>query len=418
MRRATLVAALVVLGLGGFYLSRGRDTLQLVSQPITRGDVIDAVGATGTLEAVTTVQVGTQVSGTVQHLYADYNAPVTRGQVIARLDPELFRTQVEQARANLMRAEADLARSRLVETEARRKRDQTARLIGAGIVAQSDLDTAETTLQTAITQVQSADAQVRQARASLNQSEVSLAKTVITAPIDGTVIARNVDVGQTVAASLQAPTLFVIAADLTKMRVNASINEADIGRVLPGQTVRFHVDAFPADEFVGTLSLVRLSPITQQNVVTYAAVIDVANPRLKLKPGMTATVSVEIAARRRVLRIPNAALRFRPTDEMLAAFGASLSARAPLQADDADEGQSTGRVWLQSETGLREVVVLLGVSDGTSTEVLSRDLVEGTRVITGTAAGTSRSSGAAGSSTMTNPLMGPQRPPGQRGGGR
>ena len=218
----------------------------------SRGDVEETVGATGALEAVNTVQVGTQVSGSIQDLYADFNSPVKKGQVIARLDPSLFQTQVEQARANVSRSEADLDRLRLSEADALRKFERARKLAADGLIPAMDLDAAEAAYLSASAQVRSAQAQVVQARASLNQAEVSLEKTVITAPISGIVIARNVDVGQTVAASLQAPTLFVIAADLTKMRVNASIHEADIGRIRPGQGVRFRVDSFPSDEFPGT----------------------------------------------------------------------------------------------------------------------------------------------------------------------
>lgn len=418
------LVALAGLAAGYFYFMRGPGTPQVTTQTIRRGDVVDAVGATGTIEAVTTVQVGTQVSGTVQALYADFNGTVRKGQIIARLDPALFATQVEQARAGLIRAEADLDRLRLSETDAGRKLDQARRLVASGLATKSDLDTAETNQLAAAAQVRSAEAQVTQARASLNQADVSLGKTVITAPIDGTVIARNVDIGQTVAASLQAPTLFVIAADLTRMRVNASINEADVGRVRPGQTVRFHVDAFPSDEFAGTLSLVRLSPVVQQNVVTYAALIDVPNPGLELRPGMTATVEIEIASRRNVLRAPNAALRFRPTDEMLAAFG--QASRRPSRAPGApaggappvppDEGEeTTGQIWVLAAGTLTPVRVPLGITDGTFTELPGADIAEGTVVVTAIATGVTAP--ATGNSTIGNPLMGPQRGPGRRGGG-
>jgi HlyD family secretion protein len=438
--------ALGALAAGYWYFTRATGTPQFTTQLIRRGDVVDAVGATGTVEAVTTVQVGTQVSGAVQGLYADFNSQVRKGQVIARLDPSTFQTQVDQARASLTKARADLDRLRLSAADAQKKRDQAEQLAAAGLIAQADLDSARMSQMTAAADVRSAEAQVTQTQASLSQAEVSLSKTVIAAPITGTVIARNVDVGQTVAASLQAPTLFVIAADLTKMQVNASINEADVGRVRAGQIVRFRVDAYPADEFVGTLSLVRLNPIVQQNVVTYAAVIEVSNPLLKLKPGMTATVSVEIAARRNVLRVPNAALRFQPTAEVLAAYGrAESEAGAESAATTARRGgqgaagrtggrgatgrtvpaapaaapldfeQTTGQVWILTGAGqLQAVIVELGITDGSYTELLASDLPEGTAVVTGmasTSVGRAPTTGA-----VANPLMGPQRGP--RGGGR
>ena len=422
-RRAILwIVAVGALVAGGFYVTRTPEGPGLTTQTIGRGDIVDAVGATGTIEAVTTVQVGTQVSGTIQALYADFNATVHKGQVIARLDESLFATQVEQARASLIRAEADRDRLQLSAEDARRKLDQARRLAAGGLISTSELDTADSDQRGAAAQVRSAEAQVTQARASLNQAEVSLSKTVIAAPIDGIVIARNVDIGQTVAASLQAPTLFVIAADLTKMRVNASINEADVGRVRPGQTVRFHVDAFPGDQFVGSLSLVRLSPVVQQNVVTYAALIDVPNPMLKLKPGMTATVEIEIAARRHALRVPNAALRFRPTDEILAAFARTSPPRASAAPPDTaipstppDEvEESNGQIWILAAGALTPVRVALGITDGSYTELLAPDIAEGTVVVTGIAAGAAASSPAAG--TVANPLMGPQRGQGPRGG--
>jgi HlyD family secretion protein len=288
---------------------------------VTRGDVVDTVGATGTLQAVTTVQVGTQVSGTIQSLYADFNSLVRKNQVLARLDPSLFETQIEQARANLIRAQADLDRLRVSLEDARTKLNRANELSGRQLIPQSDLETAQVNVRSIEAQIRSSEAQVTQARASLNQNEVNLQHTVIRAPIDGLIISRNVDVGQTVAASMQAPTLFVLAADLTKMQVVANLDESDVGRIRPGQHVSFRVDAYPAEDFDGSVSQVRLQPIVQQNVVTYATVIDVPNPELKLKPGMTANVNVEVRKRSNVLRLPNAALRFRPTNEIFAALG-------------------------------------------------------------------------------------------------
>jgi HlyD family secretion protein len=288
---------------------------------VTRGDIADTVGATGTLQAVTTVQVGTQVSGTIQELYADFNSLVRKGQVLARLDPSLFSTQIEQARANLIRAQADLERLKVALDDARTKLARARELSDRQLIPKSELETADVNVRSAEAQLRSSQAQVTQAQASLNQNEVNLAHTVIGAPIDGLVISRNVDVGQTVAASMSAPTLFVLAADLAKMQVVANLDESDVGRIRPGQRVMFRVDAYPAEDFVGSVSQVRLQPIVQQNVVTYATVIDVPNPDLKLKPGMTANVSVEIARRSNVLRVPNTALRFRPTNEIFAALG-------------------------------------------------------------------------------------------------
>jgi HlyD family secretion protein len=318
---AALLMVVVGLASGVYYARRTDPKPEIQTQTISRGDIIESVGATGTLEAVTTVQVGTQVSGTVQDLYADFNSIVRQGQVVARLDPSLFETQVEQARANLVRAEAEVERHEvgLGDSEVRLNRAQE--LSKRGLIPTTEFEAAEVAVRAARAQLRSSEAQVVQARASLNQAQVNLEHTVITAPIDGIVIARNVDVGQTVAASLQAPTLFVIAADLTKMQVNASIDEADVGRIRPKQVVRFRVDAYPNEEFRGGVVQVRLNPVIQQNVVTYSVVIDVPNPELKLKPGLTANVTIEVANRQQVLRVPTMALRFRPSTDVFAALG-------------------------------------------------------------------------------------------------
>lgn len=347
MRKALLtLVVLAALGGGGYAYYRYRQTPVppvVTTAAITRGDIADRVGATGTLQAVTTVQVGTQVSGTIQSLHADFNSLVRKGQVIARLDPSLFQTQIEQARANLIRAQAEVERLRVGLDDARTKLTRARELSARQLLPRSDLDTAEVSVRSAEAQLRSAEAQVTQAQASLNQNQVNLEHTVIRAPIDGLVISRNVDVGQTVAASMQAPTLFVLAADLTKMQVLANLDESDVGRIRPGQAVSFRVDAFPSEEFTGTVGQVRLQPIVQQNVVTYATVIDVPNPDLKLKPGMTANVNVEIARRRSVLRVPNTALRFRPTAEILAALGQIAPAGRERENDGSPNGEGFRR---------------------------------------------------------------------------
>ena len=317
MRKSLLVLlALVVVG-GGAYsyyrYSQKTEPLTITTARVTRGDLAETVGATGTLQAVTTVQVGTQVSGTIQELNADFNSLVRKGQVLARLDPSLIQSQIEQARANLIRAEADLERLRVALDDARTKMVRAKELAEKKLIAQTELEAAEVTVRSAEAQLRSQQAGVTQSQASLRQNQVNLAHTVIESPIDGLVISRNVDVGQTVAASMSAPTLFVLAADLTKMQVLASLDESDVGRIRPGQAVRFRVDAFPTEAFTGNVTQVRLQSTTVQNVVTYQTVIDVPNPGLKLKPGMTANVNIEIARRADVTRVPNAALRFRPT---------------------------------------------------------------------------------------------------------
>ena len=343
MKKALLILLIVgVIGGAGFaYFKYEKKPAAptITTAAITRGDVVDTVGATGTLQAVKTVQVGTQVSGTIQNLYADFNSLVKEGQVLARLDPSLFQTQIEQARANLIRAQADLDRLKVSLDDAHTKLTRAQELSKRQLIPGTDLETAQVNVRSIEAQIRSSDAQVTQARASLNQNDVNLQHTVITAPIDGLVISRNVDVGQTVAASMQAPTLFILAADLTKMQVVANLDESDVGRIRPGQHVSFRVDAYPADDFAGSVSQVRLQPIVQQNVVTYATVIDVPNPALKLKPGMTANVNIEINKRTDVLRIPNAALRFRPTNEVFAALGLTPPDPAELRAFGAGQGR-------------------------------------------------------------------------------
>jgi HlyD family secretion protein len=338
MKRAVIVLLIIAAigaGVGAYYIRHGSAEVQVNTAPVTRGDITDTVGATGTLQAVTTVQVGSQVSGNIQWLGADFNSIVKKGQVIARLDPSLFDAQLQQARANLgqaqanlVKAQSELERAKVQLTDAQQKYTRAKELSARNLLPQSDLDSAKVAVDTAQAALASqqasvaqAQAAVSQSQASVNQNEVNLAHTVITTPIDGIVTQRNVDVGQTVAASMQAPTLFVIAADLTKMQVNANIDEADVGRIRPGQHVTFRVDAYPTETFDGTVAQVRLQPQVVQNVTTYGTVIDVPNPDLKLKPGMTANVKVEIAKRTNVLRIPNSALRFRPTAEVFAALG-------------------------------------------------------------------------------------------------
>ncbi|MGE0449088.1 MAG: efflux RND transporter periplasmic adaptor subunit [Vicinamibacterales bacterium] len=340
MRRALVsLVVLALAGAGGYAYYRYRQRPQppaITTAVVTRGDVVETVGAAGTLQAVTTVQVGTQVSGTVQELYADFNSIVTKGQVLARLDPSLFQTQIEQARANLIRAQAELDGLRVALADAQTKLTRARELSARQLIPRTDLETAEVNVRAAEAQIRSAEAQVTQAQASLNQNQVNLAHTVIRSPIDGLVISRSVDVGQTVAASMQTPTLFVLAADLTKMQVVASLDESDVGRIRPKQPVTFRVDAYPNESFRGIVSQVRLEPKVLQNVVTYATVIDVPNDNLRLKPGMTATVSVEIARATDVLRVPNSALRFRPTSEMFAALG------QPVPEPLAGRGEAAG----------------------------------------------------------------------------
>ena len=310
---------------------------------VSKGDVVDSVGATGILEAVTTVQVGSQVSGKIEELYADFNSIVRAGEVIARLDPSLFETQVEQSKANLIRAQADVERLTIAIDDAETKLARAEGLSARDLIPASELEAAQVEARLAEAQLRSSRAQMTQAEASLNQVNVNLEHTIITSPIDGIVISRQVDVGQTVAASMQAPILFMLAADLTKMKVNANIDESDVGRIRPGQAVKFRVDAYPESEFEGLVSQVRMEPIIVENVVTYMTLIDVPNPDLRLKPGMTATVTLEIARRNDALRIPNAALRFRPTDDMFVALSLPVPEQPEFGRSDSQGSRPEGR---------------------------------------------------------------------------
>ena len=337
MKRAVLGLLIVVVigaGAGAYYYKRGDVPVDAITSPISRGDIVDSVGTTGTLQAVTTVQVGSQVSGNISYLGADFNSIVRKDQVIAKLDPSLFQAQSDQSKANLLKAQADvvqndanLGRARVGLLDAQQKYGRAQMLMAKNLEPQADLDAAkiavdssQAALESAQAALNSAKAVVGQAQANVNQSQVNLDHTIITAPVDGIVTQRNVDVGQTVASSLQAPTLFVIAADLTKMQVSANIDEADIGRIRPGQRATFRVDAYPTDTFEGTVSQIRLQPIVVQNVTTYATIIDVANNDLRLKPGMTANLRIEVSRKANALRIPNAAVRFRPSADVFAAL--------------------------------------------------------------------------------------------------
>ena len=316
------IILLIVVGAGGavFYANRGDKDPQVSTLKVSHGDVIDAVGATGTLQAVTTVTVGSQVSGIVSELDADFNDIVKKNQIIAKLDPALLQTALETANANLMNAQANLEKQKAAVLDADTKLKRTTDLFDRQLETKADLDAADANAKQAVAAQKAMASQIVQAQAAVDKANVDLAHTVITAPIDGIVIKRSVDRGQTVAASMQAPELFIIAADLTKMQVNANIDESDVGRMRPGQNVSFRVDAYPNETFRGSVKQVRLNPTTVQNVVTYSTIIDVPNPDYKLKPGMTANLNVEIARRTSVLRVPNAALRFRPTKDIFDAL--------------------------------------------------------------------------------------------------
>jgi HlyD family secretion protein len=338
------IVIICVLLIGGFFLyqviGQKGSNQKFRTVKVERGEIRSVVTATGTINPVITVLVGSQVSGTIKALYADFNSEVKEGQVVAQIDPAIFEAQVEQgkanvlntqanvlnAQANLENAKANLVKAEVAVLDTKRTLDRNQPLLERKVVAQATLDTAQANYETALaqrdvakaqiesakSQVESSKAQVEQARAALKLSETNLRYTTIRSPVHGIVISRNVDVGQTVAASLQAPTLFTIAKDLTQMQVDTNVSEADIGRIAKDQEVTFNVDAYPEKTFRGRVSEIRNAPITVQNVVTYDVVIEVDNKELKLKPGMTANASVLTQHKEGILRIPNAALRFRP----------------------------------------------------------------------------------------------------------
>jgi HlyD family secretion protein len=324
------------------------------------------------------------VSGTISFLGADFNSIVHRGQVLARLDPALFDAQVESARSQLAKATADTEAADVAVGDAQTKLAQARALHDKQLIADADFDAAEVALKEAVAQREENRSQQVAARASLDQATVNRAYTVITSPIDGIVVARNVDIGQTVAAAYQAPTLFVIANDLARMQLNAGIDESDVGTVRVGEPVTFTVDAYPQEEFRGVVKQVRLQPNIVQNVVTYSTVIAVDNSDLRLKPGMTATLNVEVARSRNVLRVPAPALRYVPRPQVFAALGERVPPELAQETAHRQTGASGSRgfVWVDDGKELRTVPVTVGLSDGALAEVQAPALGDGTAVVT------------------------------------
>lgn len=419
----------LVVTLAAWQWVEGRSDVQYRTVAVERGDINVTVSATGTPNAVVTVQVGSQVSGNIQALFADFNSKVTKGELIAQIDPAPFQTKVNQAQANLDAARAAVASSQAVVQQAlaniqaansalaaatanvvkaeaivedaKVKVDRRVIMVGQGADAKEDLETAQTTYRSAVADrealvaqrhaaedsiavaqaqlnvakslVAANQAQVKQFRAALQSAQIDLDHTKITAPVDGVVVSRNVDVGQTVAASLAAPTLYLIAQDLAKMQVDTNVSEADVGRVRVNQPATFTVDAYPGRTFTGAVTSIREAPINVQNVITYDAVISVANSDLKLFPGMTANVKVLVSQRPHVLKVPNAALRYHPAAEA-AANGPGAGARRG--------GITEKAVWtIDANETPHRVAIGTGESDGTFTEVTSGALKETDRVI-------------------------------------
>lgn len=396
--RRMIVVALLLAGAGGgawWWLRPAKSEAgAMTTVAVDRGRITAKITASGTLSALVTVQVGSQVSGRIQALLVDFNSVVKKDQVLAHIDPLFFQAALDQAKANLMIAQGNLAKAKVQALDAQRQLERQRNLLSQKIVTQSDLDTADTNAQAAAAQVMVAEGSQAQAQASLMQAEVNLGYTTIRSPVDGIVLSRSVDVGQTVAASMQAPVLFTIAEDLRKIQVDTSVAEGDIGKLSAGMEASFTVDAFAGERFRGTVRQIRYNSTTVQNVVTYDAVIDVANPEGKLMPGMTANVSFTYADKEDALRLPNAALRFRappawtakPPDQ-------GKPASEPAKVADAGEagkgrgGRGQGpkdrrTVWVLRAAQPTAVSIRIGVSDGSLTEVVEGELAAGDQLIT------------------------------------
>jgi HlyD family secretion protein len=373
---------------------------------VERGDISIMVTATGSLEAVTMVQVGSQVSGTISALYADFNDQVKKGQVIAQLDPTFLKAQVSQAQADLEKAKASFDLSN-------KEYERSLTLFEKNLISESEKDLSLTNKELAL-------AQLKSVQAALDRAKTNLDYATIVSPIDGVVISRNVDVGQTVAASLQAPTFFTIAKDLIQMQIKTSVDEADIGKIKEGQEVIFTVDAYPELSFKGTVRQIRLLPQVVQNVVSYDVIIEVTNPDLLLKPGMTANVTVLVDSREDIIKVPSGALRFSPPmkgkESLAGGAEAGNKARSssppkpgsfsPQPPDSKRANQNT--LWILNQQGKPEPVsVKIGISDGTFTQVIADNLKEGDKVITG-----QKGSGNSSSNQQVNPFAP------QFGGGR
>ena len=359
-----IAGLLLVVGLVFWVASSGKRNKEpkYKLEPIAQGDITATVSATGTLSALETVQVGSQVSGIVSRLYVDFNSPVKKGQLVAELDPTAFQTQVDQRRADLERARVEARNAGIAFTRAKN-------LLASELLAPSEYDVA-------LANYQSSQAGVKQAEATLRQAVNNLSYTKITSPIDGVVVDRQYDIGQTVAASFQAPTLFTIAQDLRKMQVETNIDEADIGKIKVGSTATFSVDAFPEQKFEGRVSQIRLSTQVVQNVVTYPVLIDVPNPDLLLKPGMTANVSVPVDTAKNVLKVPNAALRFRPDPD-------DLAEKKKPESRGGSQRKETVLYIATPEGKLKPVPVKTSLTDGSYTAIESPQLRAGQPIVVG-----------------------------------
>lgn len=394
MPQGKRILALAVLSLSawGVWYAFFREkpvVYDLQTEQAVMGDITATVTASGRMNAISVVEIGTQVSGTVREIYVDYNSPVSADQLIAMIDPTILKLQLSELQANLAVARAGVDSAGAALSDGERKLKRNRELYARKLIAKSELEESETGVQMKRALLREARSRVSQAEAAVARGRTNLNHTRIVSPVNGVVVSRKVDVGQTVAASFQTPTLFSIAQDLTKMQIDTNVDEADIGRVAEGQSVSFRVDAFPEETFEGRVVQVRIAPQTVDNVVTYTVVIHVDNGELKLKPGMTANVSIETSRRKNVLRVPAAALRFSPPQPLLEQTSPDRSGPRSRPAPN------EGFVWSARDGKLeRKIAIVTGITDNRWVEVLSGDIGSGdTLVINALVPGTPRSSG-------------------------
>lgn len=374
-KKLVLVGLLIfVLAISLIFILSGSKKQKFKTVKVQRGEIVQTVRATGNVNPVTTIIIGTRVSGTIVAIYVDYNSKVKKGQLIAQIDPTPFENELRQSEAELSNAKASLFKAEITMKDAERTLKRKQELYKRELISRSELDDAETAYGTARAQYEIALAQVKRAEAGLNQAKTNLGYTRIVSPVDGVIIAKNVEVGQTVAASFQTPTLFTVAPDLTKMQIDTNVDEADISKIKVGMEASFSVDSYPDRRFIGTVSQIRLSPTITQNVVTYNVVISVDNSDLLLKPGMTANVTFMVQSKRDVLRIPNSALRFRMPDSQIQKSSEQMQRRKP-------ETSGMQSLWILRDGKPIRVQIKMGISDGQWTEVLEGDIKEGDEVI-------------------------------------
>lgn len=389
MRKAMWILSVlaVAMAIGGYVFFSGerKSPVRYKSAPIERGLIVTAVTATGSINPMTTVQVGSQVSGMIESLHVDFNSSVTKGQVVARIDPFPYRAKRDQAAANLANAKAVLIKAKVDLSQRKRELDRVQSLLKQEFVSQAEVDTALTAHEGAIATLAVSDAAVKQAAAALEAAELDLTYTVIRSPVDGTVISRQVEVGQRLSASFSIPTLFLIAEDLTQMQVDAAVSESDIGGMSIGKEATFTVDAYPGVQFQGRVRQVRNAPVSVQNVVTYDVVIGVENKDLRLKPGMTANVAIIVAQKDDALKVPNAALRFTPPKSVRAEASDGQSVSTSQGQSHGQNGVSDAKtVWSLGVSGDPEPIsVHVGISDGNMTEIITDRLTETDEVIIG-----------------------------------